>query len=110
MLFANSCGSGPSEPSSKDATITIGAAGVTPAEVRIKAWNRVTFINNDNSPHTMVSDPADVHTQCPPITQVGVLNPAESRSTGTLNLPGVCGFHDHANKLETTLKGRIIVE
>ena len=103
------CGSGPSEPS-KDATITIGATGVSPSEVRIKAWNHVIFVNHDASPHTIVSDPVDVHTQCPPINSVGLLNPGESRSTATLYLPGNCGFHDHSNKTDPSLKGRIIVE
>jgi plastocyanin len=104
------CGSGVSEPSSRDATITIGAIGVAPMELRVKAWSRVMFVNNDVQPHTIVSDPVDIHTQCPPVNQVGLLNPGDSRSTGTLNLAGVCGFHDHANKSDSTMKGRIVVQ
>jgi plastocyanin len=105
-----SCGSGPSAPSANDATIVIGPAGVTQTETRIKAWSRVTFMNNDTKPHTIVSDPVDLHTQCPPVNQVGLLNPGESRSTGTLNLTGTCGFHDHGNKVDASLMGRIVVE
>ncbi len=105
-----SCGSSPSAPSAPDATITIGPAGVTPNEVRIKAWGQVRFVNNDTEPHSIVSDPVDVHTQCPPLNQVGVLQPGESRNTGTLNLPGTCGFHDHLNKTNAALRGRIIIE
>ncbi len=61
-----SCGSGPSAPSPSDPVMVIGPAGVTQVELRIKAWSRVTFVNNDTRPHTIVSDPVDVHTQCPP--------------------------------------------
>ena len=88
----------------------IGPAGVAPAELRIKAWSRVTFVNSDTRPHTIVSDPVDVHTQCPPVNQVGLLNPGESRSTGTMNLTGTCGFHDHSNKTDASLMGRIVVQ
>jgi plastocyanin len=105
-----SCGSNPAAPSEADATITIGSAGVFPSEVRIKAWGHVRFVNNDSQPHSMVSDPIDVHTQCPPINLVGALQPGESRTTGTLNLSGTCGFHDHLNKSEPSLRGRIVVE
>ena len=31
----------------RDATITITAAGLSPREVHLKAWNQVTFVNND---------------------------------------------------------------
>jgi hypothetical protein len=110
ILTTLGCGAGPSAPSPNDATIVIGPAGVAVKETRIKAWSRVTFVNNDTRPHTMVSDPVDVHTQCPPVNLVGLLNPGESRSTGTLNLPGTCGFHDHSNKADPTLTGRILVE
>jgi plastocyanin len=104
------CESGPSAPSPNDATIVIGPAGVAQTETRIKAWSRVTFVNNDTRAHTIVSDPVDVHTQCPPVNQVGLLNPGDRRSTGTLNLTGTCGFHDHGNKTDASLMGRIVVQ
>ena len=93
----------------EDATIVIGPAGVVPAEVRIKTWGRVKFVNNDTQPHTIVSDPINTHTECPPVNQVGLLNPGESRTTGTLHLERTCGFHDHTNQSEASLKGLIIV-
>jgi hypothetical protein len=104
------CGSSPSSPSEPEATVTIGSAGVFPSEVRIKAWGRVRFVNNDTRPHVIVSDPVDIHSQCPPINRVGALQPGESRDTGTLNLTGTCGFHDHGNRQDPTLRGRILVE
>ena len=68
------------------------------------------FVNNDTQPHSMVSDPVDVHNQCPPINMVGVLQPGESRNTGTLNLSGTCSFHDHLNKTSAAWRGRIVVK
>jgi plastocyanin len=108
--LAISGGTAPAAPSPSDPAIVIGPAGVVPVELRIKAWSRVTFVNNDTRPHTVASDPIDVHTQCPPVNQVGLLNPGESRSTGTLNLTGTCGFHDHGNKADASLMGRIVVQ
>jgi plastocyanin len=110
LPLSASCGSSPSAPSEPEATITIGSAGVSPTEVRIDAWSQVRFINNDTQPHSMVSDPVDVHNQCPPINMVGVLQPGESRNTGTLNLSGTCGFHDHLNKTSAAWRGRIVVK
>ena len=109
VALISACRSAPDAPSAA-ASITIDAAGVSPKELRIKAWSYVTFVNNDTRPHTVLSDPVDVHTGCPQLNRVGVLQPGESRDTGTLNLPGICGFHDHTNQADAALKGRIIVE
>lgn len=107
--FVAGCGSGPSAPSAA-ATITIGPAGVSPKQVRIRAINYVTFINQDTRPHAIASDPVDLHTQCPAINRVGVLAPGESRETSTLSLAGNCGYHDHNNPTDTSMQGTILVE
>ncbi len=104
------CGGSPTTPSANDATITITASGVSPVEVRIPVGGRVTFINSDVRIHAMSSDPIQLHNQCPPINDVGTLNPGQSRSTGALTVAGVCGFHDHTNELDPTWKGRIVVQ
>ncbi len=108
-VLLSACGSSPSAPTAA-ATFTITATGVSPKEARIRAWNYVTFVNMDNRSHAIASDPVEIHTQCPPLNRVGVLQPGESRDTGTLNLAGSCGFHDHSNTSDTTMQGRIIVE
>jgi hypothetical protein len=105
----SACGSRPSAPTAA-ATITIGPTGVSPKDVHIRAWNFVTFVNNDTRTHTIASDPVDLHTQCPPVNRVGVLQPGESRDTSTLNLAGTCGFHDHGNPSDPAFQGRVIVE
>lgn len=104
-LACGDSGTGPS----KDATITITAAGVSPKDVRMKAWNQVVFVNNDVQPHNIVSDPVNEHTQCPGINNVGYLPPGATRQTFTL-LSGVCGFHDHLNLTNDAFRGTIHVE
>ena len=105
-LVSLSCGSTPSSPSSAT-TIVIGPAGLSASQVRIKAWSQVTFTNNDARPHSIVSD---LHSDSPPVNQVGLLNPGESRNTGTLNLSTICRFHDHLNQADQALRGRIVVQ
>jgi hypothetical protein len=41
---------------------------------------------------------------------VGYLPPGSIRETRTLNLTRVCGFHDHLNLEDDSLRGRIVVE
>jgi plastocyanin len=110
LLGLGGCGSSPSAPSGiAAATISIGPNGVSPSEVRIRAWSQVQFVNNDSRIHSMASDPLDQHSDCPPINFVGTLQPGESRNTGTLNLTRTCGFHDHLNETDQRLWGRITV-
>jgi len=70
----------------------------------------VTFINNDSRQHEMDSDPHPEHTDCPPINSVGVLAPGQSRQTGNLNVVRVCGFHDHMNDANQSLRGTITIQ
>jgi plastocyanin len=76
------------------ATVSITPTGVSPTEVRVPVGGRVTFVNNDVRPHAMSSDPITTHTDCPAINDVGTLSPGQSRSTGTLDVARICGFHD----------------
>ena len=93
------------------ATITIGTDGrVTPTSVTIAPGGRVTFVNNHNRAHDMESDPHPEHTQCPPINDVGFLNPGQSRTTGNLTTARTCGFHDHNDSENSSLKGQIIIQ
>jgi plastocyanin len=110
MTAATGCGgSTPSSPSS-DATVTITSSGASPTEVRVAVGGRVTFFNNDSRPHAMSSDPVQIHNDCPPINDVGFLNPGQRGSTGSMNVKRTCGFHDHTNENDPIFKGRIIVE
>jgi hypothetical protein len=105
------CNGSPSTPSpSEPGTITITASGVSPTEIRIPRFGRVTFVNNDTRPHAMSSDPVQSHSDCPAVNDVGIIDPGQSRTTGTLSVPRVCGFHDHIRETDGAFMGRIIVE
>lgn len=76
----------------------------------VAAGGRVTFVNNNNQPHDMSSNPHPDHTDCPAINQVGFLQPGQSRATGNLNTVRTCGFHDHERDLDTSLQGTIVIQ
>ncbi len=92
------------------ATITISGNAVSPREVTIAAGGRVTFVNNDNRAHDMASDPHPEHTLCPEINQTGFLQPGQSGTTGNLNTPRTCTFHDHNADTNTNLRGTIRIQ
>src|SRR5262245_11596544 len=104
-------GSAPSTPSppSTPNTFTITAAGVSPKELTVAPGSRVTFVNSDSRPHNMTSDPHPAHDACPEIN-VGVLTPGQSRETLNLVTVETCGFHDHDNFENDSLKGRIVIQ
>jgi plastocyanin len=83
---------------------------VSPRAVTIAAGGRVTFVNNDNRPHEMNSDPHPAHTDCPAINDVGFLAAGQTRATGNLNTPRTCGFHDHNRNADTSLQGTITIQ
>lgn len=92
------------------ATITITPAGVvSPRDVTIAPGGRVTFVNNNSIPHDISSDPHPEHTDCPEINQVGFLLPGQSRTTGNLNTPRTCGYHDHNRADDPNLRGTITI-
>ena len=100
----------PTTPSDT-ATITIGADGrVTPNAVTIPRGGRVTMVNNHNLSHDMSSDPHPDHTQCPELNQWGFLQPGQQRTSGNLNTPRTCGFHDHNRDTDANLKGTITIQ
>jgi hypothetical protein len=105
------CNGSPSTPTPPEpGTITITASGVTPTEIRVPRFGRVTFVNSDTRAHAMSSDPVTTHTDCPEVNEVGIVDPGQSRTTRTLSIPRVCGFHDHLRETDPAFKGRIVVE
>lgn len=102
-------GSGPTGPSSQTATISITDTGVSPDTVYIAPGGRVRFTNNGSSNRQINSDPFPAHSGCPPINEVGLLTPGQSKETGALSFAGTCGFHDHLTEGNPTFSGLILV-
>lgn len=130
-LLAAACGGGGSSPSaptstttspapttgggtgsapSATATIRITASGVEPKEVTIAVGGRVTFVSSASRSHDVSSDPHPAHTECPPINTVNVLSPGQSRDTGTFTQARRCGFHDHNDPNNDSLRGTIVIQ
>ena len=93
------------------ATMTITAAGVSPAGVTVAAGQTVTFINNDNRPHEMASDPHPQHGSCPSMEAgLGTIAAGQTKVTHNFANAGACGFHDHQDDTNTRLQGTITIQ
>jgi plastocyanin len=93
------------------ATVTISANNTfQPLEVTVLRGGRVTFVNQNNRAHDITSDPPHLHTDCPPVMEVGFIQPGQTKQTGVLAVAGTCGFHDHMQENNTDLRGRIIIQ
>ena len=118
-ILAPSCGGGgsgspstpatPTPPPTANVTITITSAGVDKKQVEVPVGGRVAFVNNDSSFHEMSSDPHPIHTDCPPLNQVGALAPGRTGVTGAFTTARTCGFHDHGEPGNANLQGSIVV-
>jgi plastocyanin len=114
VAAATACG-GSNEPATSPTpqpdgvTITITAAGASPRTLAVAPGTQITFVNSDGAVHQMYSDPHPEHTDCPEFDSVGQLNPGQRRQTKNLVNPGTCGFHDHLNPFNNTLKGTITI-
>ncbi len=121
LVTAVACGgggySGPTEPSGggggsvqSGGTITIGANGaISPAQVTINTGQAVTFVNNSNRTRNVSSDPHPVHTDCPAVNSVNLLDPGQTKQTGAFTTARTCGFHDHDDPDNAALKGTIVI-
>ncbi len=122
-LIVVGCGSGSSEGSASSPTppstggtgaspitVTIANNAASPQAVTVSRGSRVTFVNNDNRPHEIDSDPHPTHTDCPEINQVGVLTSGQSHQTAILNTARACGYHDHEQADTKSLQGTITIQ
>jgi len=92
------------------ATITIANGGVSPSQVTISVGQSVRFVNNDGRVRDMTSDPHPAHTNCPSISNVGVLSNGQTKETFGFSQSGSCGFHDHNDPDNNSVKGRITIQ
>jgi plastocyanin len=80
-----------------------------PSEVTVLVGGRVTFVNQNNRPHDITSDPLHLHTDCPAVMEIGFIQVGQTKQTGILSEARTCGFHDHLQENNLELRGRIIV-
>ena len=103
------CSKGDATAPSPESTITITSSGASPRAIAISPGTQVTFVNSDGSVHEMFSDPHPEHTDCPEFDAVGRLAPGQTRQTTNLVTVRVCGFHDHLNPFNNSLKGSVTI-
>lgn len=92
---------------SKELVVEISKDGLVPQTVLIKKGGVVRFVNVDNNPHQIMSDPHPTHTLYSFLNTDEVLNKGES-VTVILEEEGTFTYHDHLTPL--TYKGVIKVE
>lgn len=92
------------------ATITIANGSVSPAQVTVAVGQSVTFVNNDTRAHDISSDPHPSHTACPSINNANNLQAGQTKLTFGFSGTGSCGFHDHNDPNNNSLKGRIVIQ
>jgi plastocyanin len=120
MALAIACGGGgsPNSPSpgggggggQSGGTITIGTNGaVSPATVTINVGETVTFVNDSNRTRNVSSDPHPEHNACPPVNSVNLLVPGQTKQTAAFTTARTCGFHDHDDPDNASLKGSIVI-
>jgi plastocyanin len=103
-------GSGGGGTGTSAATIVIGADGrVQNPAVTVPVGSRVSFQNNSSRAHDMSSDPHPQHTDCPELN-VGNLQPGQTRQSQNLNTARTCGYHDHNEPDNESLKGSIRIQ
>jgi plastocyanin len=119
-LTAGACGGGGSSPSNPSTpgtnppaggnlTVTISATGVSPRSLDVPMGGRVTFVNSDTRSHQIMSDPNPLHNDCPAINEIATIGPGQTRQTGSLDVRRTCGYHDHMNPGEATLRGALMI-
>ena len=89
--------------------LTITDAGVTPQELNIAIGGRVFITNESSDGHELSSNPHPIHTNCPPLNEPGFLTPGGGGLTGVFDTAETCGFHDHLNPIDQTMRGQIHV-
>jgi hypothetical protein len=114
LVVAAACGKGPTQPEPQPTptgpTVTITSTGASPRAIEIPVGGRLTIINNDGAAHDMTSDPHPSHEDCPPLNDIGFLNPGQRRTSGNLVEARVCGMHDHLHPLATSLQLRLTIK
>ena len=110
-VIAACSSSSPTSPSTAPgvATFTITGAGVSPKEMRIQIGSRVMFVNNDTVNRQINSNPFPAHDGCPPLNEVDLMTPGQSKMSGVFSFEGACGFHEHLTEGALEFLGTVLV-
>jgi plastocyanin len=82
--------------------VRITAVALDPFQLTVPVGAHVRFVNTGIFGHQIGS-------ACPELENVGLLQPGESRDTGTFASARTCSYHDRLNPAQVLLQGTIIV-
>jgi len=88
--------------------VTITSSGATPRELHIFARDVATFVNNDERPHEIRSDPRQNNDPRCTAVGVGLLQPGESRKAELQPSGIVCFYRDERDPANATLQGYVL--
>jgi plastocyanin len=94
----------PSE--AKTVTMEITSDGYNPSTITINSGDTIKFVNVNDGPHRVASDPHPIHTDIRGFDSINPLNPGEEYSF-TFTEKGTFGCHDH---LEPSTRCTIVVQ
>ncbi|MEK7638158.1 MAG: hypothetical protein AAB375_01895 [Patescibacteria group bacterium] len=89
-------------------TVKLTSSGLSPALLSIRKGDTVTLLNTTDSVFWPASNPHPGHTDCPGFDAMRGLNNGESY-TLTFSKVQTCGYHNHLDSANATMRGTITV-
>jgi plastocyanin len=89
-------------------TVKLTSTGLSPAILSIRVGDTVTLRNDSASVFWPASNPHPTHSDCPGFDALRGLNKGESY-TLTFTKVQVCGYHNHLDPTNTTMRGTITI-
>lgn len=91
---------------SRRVEIQITKDGFIPATITVPTGTTITWVNKDNNPHRVASNPHPDHSQTPGLDSKEPIGPEASYSF-TATTAGTIHYHDH---YQPTTNGTVVVE
>ena len=95
-------------PTDQPPIVTITSSGASPRELHIFARDVATFVNSDERPHEIRSDPSQNNDARCATVGVGLLQPGESRKTELQPSGIVCFYRDEREPANAALQGYVL--
>lgn len=89
-------------------TVKLTSTGLSPASLSIRKGDTVTILNTTDAAFWPASDPHPTHTQCPGFDALRGLGNGESY-TLTFTKVQTCGYHNHLDSANASMRGTITV-
>lgn len=110
ILSINKPGTKPGQQSSgvqNQAQIEITKDGFVPATLTVPKGTKVTWVNKDNKPHRVASNPHPEHTGLNGLDSKEVIGINDGTYSFSFDKPGEYNYHDHLNP---TSNGTVVVK